>query len=119
MAHSPPPPPKNPKSLRERIKGSFSLTPKTLKLVWDTSPAATFLLAFLTLVAAGVPVLVAYVGKLLIDAVVAGNTERALQMVMIELGVVAGQALLQRSLSLNRSLLGARLSLTINTLILE
>lgn len=115
----PSPPPPKPKSLRERFKGSFSHTPRTLRLVWKTSPKATFLLAFLTLVAAGVPVVVAYVGKLLIDAVVAGDADLALRYVFIELGVVAGQAMLQRGLSLTRSLLGARLGLTINTLILE
>jgi ATP-binding cassette subfamily B protein len=112
-------PSKPPVKLQERLSGSFSETPKTLRLVWETSPGATLLLALLTLLAAVTPLSIAYVGKHLIDAVVAGDRELVLRFVLFELGLVTVQALLQRLLSLNRSLLGARLSLKINTTILE
>lgn len=76
-------------------------------------------LGLLTLVASLVPLLVAYAGKRIMDAVVAGSREATLRWVLIELAAVAVQSLGQRGLGLIRSLLGARLSIDINTMILE
>jgi ATP-binding cassette subfamily B protein len=73
----------------------------------------------LTLVAALLPLAVAYVGKVIIDAVVAGDTALTLRLVLLELGVMALQALAMRSLALVRQLLGARLSVDINLMILR
>ena len=109
----------SPKNLKARLSGSFSQTTKTLRLVWQTSRGATLLLAALTLIAALVPLSIAYIGKHLIDAVVAGDADAALRFVLLELGLVMAQALIQRALSLCRSLLGARLALRINLMILE
>jgi ATP-binding cassette subfamily B protein len=105
--------------LRERLRGSFEHTPRTLALVWRTSPSGTLLLGGLTLVAAMVPLGVAWVGKAITDAVVARDAAATLRWVLIELGLVAGQALAQRSLALSRQLLGMRLSVDINVLILD
>lgn len=111
--------PKEKLGLFKRLLGSFSHTPRTLVLVWRSSRAGMIALGFLTLISALVPLLVAYAGKRIVDAVVAGSREETLRWVLLELGFVAGQALVQRALALCRSLLGVRLSLDINIKILE
>ncbi|WP_437333952.1 ABC transporter ATP-binding protein [Sorangium sp. So ce394] len=101
-----------------RLRDSFAYTPRTLQLVWRSSKAATLALAALTLAAAVLPLGVAYVGKAIMDAVVAREERAALVWVSVELGLVAALALAQRGLSLARQLLGARLSIDIHAMIL-
>jgi ATP-binding cassette subfamily B protein len=88
-------------------------------LVWRSSRAGTLGLGALTILAASLPPLVAYVGKLIVDAVVARDSPRAVRMVLIELAVVAAMALLERSLGLVRQLVGARLGIDVNLAILK
>jgi ATP-binding cassette subfamily B protein len=102
-----------------RLRESFAHAPRTLKLVWRSSPAGSVALAVLTVLAAVVPLGIAWVGKAIMDAVVSGSREETLRWVLVELGLVASQSLLQRGLGLVRSLLGARLSIDINVAILE
>ncbi len=102
-----------------RLFESFAHAPRTLKLVWRSSRLGTLALGVLTLLAAVVPLGIAYVGKSLTDAVVAHARDAALRWVLVELALVATQTLLQRGLSLVRSLVGARLFIDINVLILE
>jgi len=102
-----------------RLRESFTHTPRALKLVFRSSPLGAVLLFVLTLVAALLPLLVAYGGKRITDAVVAHARDEAVTWVIIELAAVAGQALAQRGLALTRSLLGARLGIDINVMILE
>ena len=102
-----------------RLRDSFAYTPRTLRLVWGSSKSASVALGALTLVASALPLGVAYAGKAIMDAVVAGSREATIRWVLIELALVAGLALVQRSLSLIRSLIGARLSIDINVMILE
>ena len=102
-----------------RLRESFAHTPRTLRLVWRSSPRGSVALGLLTFVASLVPLVVAYAGKRIMDAVVAGSHEATLRWVLIELGAVAAASLGQRGLGLVRSLLGARLSIDINTMILE
>jgi ATP-binding cassette subfamily B protein len=90
-----------------------------LRLVWRSSPQGTLALGALTLLAALLPLGIAYVGKAIVDAVVARSTAAALRWVLIELALVGAQALTLRSLGLVRQLLGARLGLDINVQILE
>jgi ATP-binding cassette subfamily B protein len=106
-------------SLINKVRDGFRLTWRTLKLVWRSSPRATFLLGALTLTVSLLPLAVAYAGKGIVDAVVAHSRAATMRWVLIELGVVAAQALVQRSLALTRQLLGARLSLDINVRILQ
>ncbi len=101
------------------LKGSFVHTPRTLRLVWKSSPRASFILGALTLLAAAVPLGIAWVGKAIMDAVVARDFDGTLRWVLIELGLVALQAVVQRGLGLVRSLIGARLGIDINVQILE
>src|SRR6516162_10271893 len=86
-------------SLRERLRGSVSQSGRTLGLVWRSSPGGTIALGVLTVLAAALPPLVAYVGKLIIDAVLAAHTAapgaarnaavaRTVRFVLLELGAV-------------------------------
>ncbi len=94
---------------------------RALGLVVGTSLAATVTLAVLTLVAGGVPAAIAYVGKLIVDAVVnaAGDRTVALRFLAIEAGLVVALAAVQRGLSVTESLIRARLGHHVNVLILR
>ena len=97
------------------LRESFQHTRATLALVWSASPRMTMVLAALTLVSAVVPLAVAYVGKEIIDAVVARDGVRTLRWVLIELGArgAAGAGACAGS-GWSAQLLGARLGLDIN-----
>ncbi|MDB4970512.1 MAG: transporter permease [Myxococcales bacterium] len=118
----PAPPPRVPWTVaraRKQAREGFVLTWRTLGLVWRSSKPATLALAALTLVSAVLPLGIAYAGKGIVDAVVAGSARITTRWVIIELIIVAGQALTQRGLGFIRTLLGARLSVDINVMILE
>ena len=102
-----------------QVRESFAYTPRTLKLVWRCAPRATIALALTTLAAALLPLGVAVAGKGIVDAVVARSRTATLRWVATELALVAALALVQRGLALLRGLLGARLSVDVNVLILE
>ncbi len=53
------------------VRDSFAHTPKAVQLVWQTNRSATVGLAFLTLGGALLPAAQAWVGKLIVDGVVA------------------------------------------------
>lgn len=76
-------------------------------------------MAALTAFGALVPLAIAYVGKRIVDAVVARSGPATLRWVLTELGLVVAFATVQRGLGLVRSLLGARLGIDINVSILE
>ena len=61
---------RTPQSFRERV-GALRHLPPFVHLVWDSSPALTLASFTLRLVRAVIPVVALYVGKLIIDAVVA------------------------------------------------
>jgi ATP-binding cassette subfamily B protein len=107
------------RALLTRLRDSFTHTPRALALVWRSSKLATAGLAGLTAVAVLLPLLIAYVGKGIVDAAVARSTELATRYVIYEFALVAAQALVQRGLGLLRATLGARLSVDINVIILE
>jgi ATP-binding cassette subfamily B protein len=108
-----------PRGMLARLRDSFAHTPRTLRLVWRSSPAGSVALGLLTLVAAALPLGIAWVGKAIMDAVVARARGATIRWVCYELALVAASALVQRALGLVRSLLGARLGIDINVLILE
>jgi ATP-binding cassette subfamily B protein len=104
---------------RESLRGSLEFTPRTLRLVFRSSRTGTLLVGGLTLLAALLPLGVAYVGKRIIDAVVARSASQALRWVVVELACVAAMALASQGLTLVRQIVGARLGLDINLLILK
>jgi ATP-binding cassette subfamily B protein len=101
------------------VGSSFRHTRETVGLVWKSSPRLTVLLGALTLLGAGVPLAIAWVGKAIVDAAVGHHRDTTLRLVGVELGLVVVQAAIIRGLALVRSLLGARLGLDINVRILE
>ena len=105
--------------------GVFRYSRRALELVWSTNRALTLALALLTLIAGILPASVAYVGALIVDAVVAairaggGVATRVAQLVVLEGMLVAAIAAAQRGLSLCQSLLRAQLGQRVNVMILE
>ena len=102
-----------------RVRDGFACTPRTLALVWRASRSVTLSLGGLTIASAALPLGVAWAGKAIVDAVVAGERDSAVQWVLVELGLVALLSLAARGLGLARSLLGARLAVDVNVAILE
>ncbi len=97
----------------------FSFTRKGLALAWGASPRLGIAIALLTAISAALPPALAYVGKLIIDAVVAHLVERTVFLVLAELGLIAAITVVQRSVFLARTLLGNRLGIDVNALILQ
>jgi ATP-binding cassette subfamily B protein/ATP-binding cassette subfamily C protein len=96
----------------------------TLRLVWRADRRGAVALAALTAVAALLPAAIAWVGKLIVDAVVAasrgeGSPGRVAQLVVVELALMAGSMTIGRLLGLARELLRARLGNLVNERILE
>jgi ATP-binding cassette subfamily B protein len=121
------PPPDPPKADVARAPlDTFRYAGRACALVWQTSPRLTVVFGLLTLVAGVLPAAVAYVGKLIVDAVVlAADTgdpadqRAALLYVALEAGIVAALAGAQRGLSVCQSLLRAQLGHRVNVMILE
>ncbi len=116
--------------LRARLLGSFSHTPRTIGLVWKSAPGGLGSLVVLVVVSALLPLGVAWVGKLIVDAVVAAQAAApgpgrdaavavAIRWVLVELGLFVAISLIERTISLCRQLVGSRLSIDINVKILE
>jgi ATP-binding cassette, subfamily B, bacterial len=104
--------------------GVFRYSRRALELVWSTNRALTVALAALTLVAGILPASVAYVGALIVDAVVGamrsgGSPARVIELVALEGALIVAIAAAQRGLSLCQSLLRAQLGQRVNVMILE
>jgi len=109
--------------------GVFRYGRRAITLVWTTNPRLTVALAVLTLVAGVLPAAMAYVGALIIDAVLAASKiardtdvvsmTRVFTLVAIEALVVAALAGAQRGISLCQALLRAQLGQRVNVMILE
>ncbi len=109
--------------------GVFRYSRRAVELVWSTSRRLTVAFAVLTLLAGVLPAAVAWVGKLIVDAVVAamavheatGETQldAILRYVGVEALLVALLAATQRGINVCRSLLRAMLGNRVNTMILE
>jgi ATP-binding cassette subfamily B protein len=117
-----------PLSLLARLKSTGSLVqqlPGTFRLFWQASPRMAVLLGALTLVAAVLPAGIAWVGKLIVDTVVAaaqGSLEarsRVYGLVGLEFGLMLGSAVVERGLNLTRELLRANLGNLLNERILQ
>ncbi|MGH7439551.1 MAG: ABC transporter transmembrane domain-containing protein, partial [Polyangiaceae bacterium] len=102
-----------------QLRESLAHMRATLGLVWRSSPLQTTALAAFTLVAGLIPLGIAYVGKRIVDGVVAGSRPETLRWVLVELALVVTLAAMTRGLGLVRSVLGARLGIDINVAILE
>jgi ATP-binding cassette subfamily B protein len=103
----------------------FRYSRRAMALVWSTHRGLTLALGALTLLAGVLPAGIAWVGAQIVDAVVAAigdaslGTTRVVEYVLLEGGLVAGLAAVQRGLSLCQSLLRAQLGQRVNVMILE
>jgi len=97
-------------TFRERF-AALRYIPPLLKLVWETHRGYTTAMAVFRLLRAGVPVAMLWVGKLIIDTVVASresgpNYSRLWKLVALEIAIVFANDVLSRTSSLVESLLG-------------
>jgi len=107
----------------------FRYSRRALELVWSTSWRLALVFAALTLVAGVLPAAVAWIGKLIVDGVVAAmaqhkltgsaDTSYVLLFVAAEAGVVATIAGSQRGIATCQALLRALMGQRINLMILE
>jgi ATP-binding cassette subfamily B protein len=98
--------------------------PGTFALVWRADARGAIVLACLTAIAAVLPAGIAWVGKLIVDAVVAaGRGEappgRVTGLVLVEFALMGASMAAGRLLGLQRELLRARLGNAVNERILE
>ena len=109
--------------------GVFRFSGRALELVWSTSRGLTLWLGLLTLVSGLLPAGIAYVGALIVDAVVAASRAVAagdavamapvFWLIALEAVLVMAMAGAQRGISLCQSLLRAQLGQRVNVMILE
>lgn len=109
--------------------GVFRYSRRAIDLVWKTSPALTIGLALATLIAGATPAAMAYVGQLIVDAVVAAmesykqdqvlHYQTALNYVVLEGILVLVIAAAQRALGAQQAILQGLLGQKVNLLILE
>ncbi|MCW8872976.1 MAG: ABC transporter ATP-binding protein/permease [Xanthomonadales bacterium] len=115
--------------LRRSFFGVFRYSRRALELVWTTSRGLTVALGVLTLLAGVLPAGMAYVGALIIDAVVAASQayrdtgvaefRPVFLLVALEALIVVALAFAQRGISLCQALLRALLGQRVNVMILE
>jgi ATP-binding cassette, subfamily B, bacterial len=105
--------------------GVFRYSRRAVELVWSTNRGLTVALGVLTLIAGILPASVAYIGSLIVDAVVkamtshATNAAHVVELVALEGVLITAIAAAQRGLSLCQSLLRAQLGQRVNVMILE
>jgi ATP-binding cassette subfamily B protein len=119
----------DPGALPRGVLGVFAYSRRALSLVWTTNKALSIALGCLTLVAGVLPAGIAYVGALIVDAVIhAADLHRrtggaalnhVVALVALEAILVAATAMAQRGISLAQSLLRAQLGQRVNVMILE
>ncbi len=105
--------------LKKILQSSVKHIGPSLKLAWKSAPNLCVGISVFTLASAVVPLLIAYVGKIIIDSIVAKNVDATLTWVLIEAGLMVLQSGVQRTLFSLQSLLGIRLGVDVNVLILE
>ena len=105
--------------------GVFKYSKRAIELVWQTSRSLALWMGLLTLVAGVLPAAVAYVGKLIVDAVVAAmeapnaSLTDVYTYVAYEAGLAIALSAAQRGLAAAQSLLRARLGQRVNEMILD
>ena len=128
MAHHPTPGPP-PEATTRGFLGVFRYGRRAMGLVWTTNRRLTVALALLTLLAGVLPAAMAWVGALIIDAVVeatraaqdtgASYMTRIFTLVGVEAIIVAALSGAQRGISLCQALLRAQLGQRVNVMILD
>ena len=119
----------NPSIALQSYLGVFRYSRQAIELVWSTHKGLTIALALLTVTAGVLPAGAAYVGKLIVDAVVAEidvvrlggepGYSQVLFWVAVEGLLVAGMTGVQRGIGFSQTLLRVLISQRVNVLILE
>ena len=107
-----------------RFLGVFRYSRRALDLVWSTSKPLTLVLAALTLFVGLLPAGAAYVGQLIVDAVLeasqrTGDPAPVLRLVALEALIVVLIAFAQRGIFIAQALLRTQLGQRVNVMILE
>jgi len=118
-----------PLSFITRFFAVFKYSRVAVEIVWGTSAALTLTMAFATLLAGVLPAAIAYVGQLIVDAVVAAiqalpearevATDQTIFYVLCEAGLVVFFTGVQRLNTVCQSILRVLLGNKINVMILE
>ncbi|NTV62827.1 MAG: ABC transporter ATP-binding protein [Oscillochloris sp.] len=123
--------PETPKTLRERwdeVRSAFRNVPRAFTLVWEAHRLGTVLMALITVVSGVLPISQAWVGKLIVDAVVHSVNSAtgaevgiriALPFLVVEFVLITLGSILSQSRSLVEHMLNARLTNRINTAIIR
>ncbi len=116
-------------TLGRGLKGLFEYSRRALTLVWTTNRPLSIALAGLTLLAGVLPAGIAYLGALIVDAVIRAadlhhrtgtiGLSHVFLLVGCEAALIAATSLAQRGISLTQSLLRAQLGQRVNVMILE
>ena len=116
-------------TLRRGLTGLFEYSRRALTLVWTTNRPLSIALAGLTLLAGVLPAGIAYLGALIVDAVIRAadlhhhtgtvSLSHVFVLVSCEAALIAATSLAQRGISLAQSLLRAQLGQRVNVMILE
>jgi len=104
---------------REGLKARLGRGARAVRMAWRASPTTAALWIAVLALAAVLPVVIAWVGKSIVDAVVARDVSLTLTWVLVEMALVAALGLAHRTASTLRALLGVRLGLAVNLEILR
>lgn len=125
------PSPPHPQTLRQWVvetRRAVRNVPAAFRLVWQADRRHTLLMAVITLLAAGLPLAQAYIGKLIVDTVVAAvqggvealvGLQQTLPWLLSEFGLITLGAVLAQGRSLSEHILHARLSNMVNLMIMR
>jgi ATP-binding cassette subfamily B protein len=112
----------------EETRRALRNVPAAFRLVWQADHGHTVLMAVITLLAAGLPLAQAYIGKLIVDTVVAAvqdkvdvltGLQQTLPWLLSEFGLITLGAVLAQGRSLSEHILHARLSNMVNLMIMR
>ena len=117
--HGPPLDPVKPGNGTGRYLGVFRYSGRALGLVWTTHRGLAVGMAILTVVAGVMPAVAAWLGKLIVDSVVAGDLNLSLFYVGAEALTIVAITGAQRGLTICESLLRALLGQRVNELVLD
>jgi ATP-binding cassette subfamily B protein len=103
----------------DELRTVAATTWRALQLLWGVGPMRAAFYALVTVVDAVLPAIIAWVAKHIVDAVVAGDMETTLTWVGVECGLVLARSVLFHFDEYLRTMLGARLAIRVNVLIVE
>jgi ATP-binding cassette, subfamily B, bacterial len=114
-----------PPNRREGLLRVVQYAPRALRLLWQASPVGTLLLVVCTVIMAVLPPAMAYVGKLIIDAIVAAKASTTpdgapvMALVGVELLLVVGRHIIERGHRYITQDVGAALKRTLAKQVLD